>query len=230
MKKKAIVMITTLTSLTFNLSAATCWEDKGDSKQLVDCSAGQQVPQPIMDKQPLSLPPPQNGGHQTPWWCSNPNKTRLEELICSSPILSELDMKFNQLYKKLPPDSRPTGLAQDRDKKCDDEKKLKSWYESAIQALSASSQFSYPSFPSLMVWCTKPFLSEPERVMCSLSEKNSDLVELDSKLNDLYRSIEKKNIDEQRKWLRSRDAILLSRDVNRVKEIYEERIRQLTSQ
>lgn len=230
------------TSLTSNLSAAPCWKDNGETRQLVECGQTQEL-QPNTDKRPLSLPfqteNVDGGKHPTPPWCENKDKTKLEELICSSPTLSELDIKFNQLYQRVPSDSRPRGLVQDRNEKCHREReeetqqKLKEWYDSAISLLqqhtlsTQSLQGTYnQGISSGISWCNKPNLSEPERIMCGLNGTN--LGKLDSELNQRYRSLKKKSVDEQRAWLEERNQALLSGNINRVEELYQQRIRDLS--
>ncbi len=227
---------TSLTSSSSSLDAAPCWKDNGETRQLVECGQTQEL-QPNTDKQPLSLPfiKPEMGDsykHPTPPWCARENKTKLEELICSSQTLSELDIRFNQLYKSVPSESRPRGLVQDRNEKCHREReeetqqKLKEWYESAISllqqhTLSSQSLGTY----SEISWCHKPNLSEPERIMCGLNGTN--LGKLDSELNQRYHSLRMRNINEQKAWLRERDQALLNGNVSQVEELYQRRIKEL---
>jgi uncharacterized protein len=227
MKKSlmSLMMTTIATSLTSSLDAAPCWKDNGETRQLIECGQTQEL-QPNTDKQPLSLP------FIKPAWCASENKTKLEELICFSPTLSELDIRFNQLYKSVPSESRPRGLVQDRNEKCHREKeeetqqKLKEWYESAISllqqhTLSSQSLGTY----SEISWCHKPNLSEPERIMCGLNGTN--LGKLDSELNQRYHSLRMRNINEQKAWLRERDQALLNGNVSQVEELYKRRITEL---
>ena len=215
---RTMMMTMTLILVTSEVSyAAPCWKTVESGKQLVECSQEQ------LQKAPLSYPLPNtpiNSG--SPSWCENPNKTKTEELICSSPVLSKLDNKLNQLYQSIPTEYKPRGLVNDRDDKCNEEiEKLQIWYQSAILKLEElGSQKGGRGIP----WCFGSELSHAEKFIC---ENQESFGLLDLQLNTAYRSRKNMEVENQRAWLKQRDEAALNGNLEEVKNLYQKRISQL---
>ena len=206
--------------------------------------------------QVASARPAKQIGVTLPSWCSNPDKTAVEQIICAVPDIAKSDNDLNRLYQVSPNPDMVASRRAERDA-CQTAECVRQWYQKWLPQMPMGDQQSQsyqpiqrqPAPPTVTQYAPPaPVMIQPSSATNGataftywqsseltdaeqrLQQMQMQLAALDNQLNERWksRSRSRKETTAQKAWLQQRDAAIGSgANADQIAEMYRRRIAQL---
>lgn len=244
-----VTLLMLLMQLSSAVFAITPLPPDGASAQPQGCSATASCG----TGQVASARPVKPVGVALPGWCSNPDKTAVEQMICSVPDIAKLDNDLNRLYQVSPNPDMVASRRAERDA-CQTAECVRQWYQKWLAQMTMGDQqpqsyqppaprqplptvtqyappqpfqaqpLQQPMATGGISWCGNGGLSQAESRLCQLSQQDATLAQLDQQLNERH---QQRKFPQQKRWLQQRDQLVNGgAPVAQIKQFYQQRLGQ----